>query len=177
MICPYCGYENIDGVDTCANCTQDLSALDEPSGETPIEDTMIHRPLSRLGPKEAVMVAPETTIKQTIDTLCERNIGCVLVGTPDSIDGIFSERDVLLKLAHRMDRVASTPVSEFMTRDPEMLEGDAPIAFALNRMSLGDFRHLPVTNRGKLEGIISLRDFLAFLGEWYPDLVSAKSGN
>ena len=117
------------------------------------------------------MVAPETEVETAIATLRDRHIGCVLVGEPDDLQGIFSERDVLMRIAHRYDEVASRPVSEFMTREPETLEAVAPIAYALNKMASGDYRHVPVTRDGRVEGVVSLRNVLRFLSEWYPDLI------
>ena len=67
----------------------------------------------------------------------------MLVGEPDDLQGIFSERDALLRIAHRYDATSSRPIADFMTLDPETLDADAPIAFALNRMSSGDYRHIP----------------------------------
>ena len=173
MECPYCGHENIPGVDVCADCNGDLTAFDEPSGESALEDSLLHEPVLALNPKDAVMVSPEMPVKEAIATMQDRNIGCVLVGTESGVEGIFSERDALLKIADRESRVASRPVSDFMTSDPEILEQETPIVYALNRMALGDFRHLPLTQGGRLAGIISLRDFLAFLHRWYPDLAEA----
>ncbi len=170
MICPYCDFDNIPGVDTCEQCQSDLGDLDEPKSGEPVEAGLIGEPVKRLHPNKAIMVTADTTIAEVIDTLVSKNIGCVLVGEGGRVEGIFSERDVLLKISHRMEEVASKPVSEFMTRDPEMLEETVSMAFALNKMSVGDFRHLPLTLDGKLEGIISLRDFLGYVFSWYPDL-------
>jgi CBS domain-containing protein len=174
MICPSCGQDNIAGVDACENCLTDLSSLDVPQGDSPIEDSLLREPVSALGPKEAVIVPPETRVKDVIASLQKHNIGCVLIGTAEKVEGIFSERDALLKIADREKRVALRPISEFMTTSPEMLEVDTPLVFALNRMALGDFRHLPLTEKGQLRGIISLRDLLAFLEKWHPDLMESR---
>lgn len=174
MICPYCDHTNIEGVDTCENCTQDLTGLDQPTGRTPVESSLMEAPLAKLQPKDPVIVSPEATVAETVAELCRKHVGCALVGSQDLVEGIFSERDVLMRIADKYDQVANLPVSEFMTRDPEMLEITTPIAFALNRMSVGDFRHIPVTEEGKLVGVVSLRDVVAFLGTWYPDLIPAK---
>ena len=175
MICPYCGHKNIAGVDCCDNCTQDLTALDEPVGQSLMETTIMTTPLAKLNPREPVIVAPQTPVSEAVAELCRQGVGCVLVGREDEVLGIFSERDVLMRIAHRYDEVASDPVSEHMTPDPVQLEIGTPIAYALNRMHVGDFRHLPVTKEGRLVGVISLRDVLGFLGDWYPDLIPAAS--
>lgn len=170
MLCPFCNHDNISGADACEACLMDLRSLDEPQGETPLEDSLIHENVSSLDPKTAVMVEPDTTVREAIAAMVDNNIGCVLVGQGSRVQGIFTERDVLVRLARRIPEVGDEPVARYMTVSPEMLEASTPLAFALNRMSLGDFRHLPLTEQGKLLGIISLRDFLGVLFRWYPDL-------
>jgi CBS domain-containing protein len=173
VICPYCEHDNIPGADSCAECGQDLSSLDHPAAETPLEETIREASLERLHPTRPVMVAPDATVAEAIATLGEKRIGCVLVGEPDNLVGIFSERDALLRTAHRFGEVASQPISDLMTPNPVTLDIDAPIAFALNHMASGDYRHLPVTRDGSVVGVVSLRDVLRFLSEWYPDLIPA----
>ena len=175
MNCPFCGHENLRGADTCATCLMDLHPLDEPSGNTPEESSLMQEAVRSLDPKKAVMVSPDTTVREAVATMLEKNIGCVLVGDGTRLTGIFSERDVLVKLARRMDELGDEPVRRYMTASPETLDARTPLAFALNRMSLGDFRHLPLTERGELLGIISLRDFLGLVFRWYPDLASADA--
>jgi CBS domain-containing protein len=177
MICPYCDQENIDGVDCCDNCQQDLTSFDLPTGRSKLERRIMTAPVSRLGPRTPVIVPADATVGTAVDALCRHHIGCVLVGSVEQLEGIFSERDVLLRIAGRFEELASAPVAEFMTRDPSRLDADAPIAYALNRMSNGDFRHLPITQDGRLVGIISLRDVLDFLSEWYPDLLPPQQGD
>jgi len=174
MLCPSCGYDNIDGVDLCENCTVDLTVLDEPAAASAIEASIMKESLAALKPKKPVIVAPDTTVAEAVAKLCEHNIGCVLVGDADHVQGILSERDVLLRVADRYDQVAGEPVSTLMTPEPRMLDVETPIAFALNHMAVGDFRHVPVTTEGRLVGIISVRDLLTFLSEWYPDLIRAE---
>ena len=174
MICPYCQHDNNPGTDNCESCGQDLTGFDKPVGQSPLEVTIMEASIERLHPKPPVIVPSDTTIAEVITTLCERHIGCVLVGEPDDLQGIFSERDALLRIGHRYDDVSSRPIADFMTPEPETLEADAPIAFALNKMSSGDYRHIPITRDGRVEGMISLRDVLRFLSEWYPDLIPSR---
>ena len=130
--------------------------------------------IAKLGPKTPVIISEDTTVGEAINKLREHHIGCVLVGSAEDVVGIFSERDALLRVAPRYKDIASMRIADFMTTNPEMLDINAPIAFALNRMSVGDFRHVPVTRDGHLVGIISLRDLLRFLSERYPDLIPAR---
>jgi CBS domain-containing protein len=175
MLCPVCGHDNLPGADDCASCHSDLSGEGPVAAHTPLEHSLIHESVNSLGPKSAVTVSSDASVGEAIATMVDNRIGCVLVVDGARVAGIFSERDVLLKLGGRLDEVSDQPVSGFMTADPEMLEGSTRLAFALNRMSLGDFRHLPLTRNGELQGIISLRDFLALLFKWYPDLASEEA--
>jgi CBS domain-containing protein len=78
--------------------------------------------------------------------------------------GIFSERDALRKLNVRSAELGSQPVSKFMTANPQTLVAHAKIAYAVQRMDLGGYRHLPIVDdEGKLLGIISARDIINYL--------------
>jgi len=63
--------------------------------------------------------------------------------------------------AHMADR----PISSVMTADPVTLEAKDKIAYALHKMHVGGYRHLPIMTKGKLTGVISIRDILNYLAE------------
>jgi len=103
-------------------------------------------------------------VGEVLQLMVERRIGCVVVAEGDRAVGIFSERDALKKLNTQAAAMAQRPISEFMTPNPQSLVADAKIAFAVQRMDLGGYRHLPVVGRGsELVGIISARDILRHL--------------
>jgi CBS domain-containing protein len=77
--------------------------------------------------------------------------------------GIFSERDALMKLNTDAARFFDRPISQFMTPDPVTLETNDKIAFALHKMNVGGYRHVPILFGGKLAGVISIRDILRYL--------------
>jgi len=150
-----------------------LTSLETVGPNTELGQSILDTSVAHLGPKLPFIVSPETPVSEVISSLRENHIGCVLIGSSEYIEGIFSERDALNKVASHYEEVADQPISRFMTSDPESLDATTPIAFALNEMSLGHFRHLPVTYQGKLEGVISIRDMLQFLSSKYPTLVQS----
>ena len=83
----------------------------------------------------------------------------------NAVAGIFSERDALVRVNARAAELGHLPVSQFMTRTPETIEGDAEIAFALQKMDVGGYRHLPVVDQGRVVGVISIRDILQYVGD------------
>src|SRR5262245_41350561 len=153
MLCPYCRHENIDGADQCESCLMDLQPLDLPAPETLLEDRLINEDVAKLGAKRAIMVSPRDSIRDAVETMVKHEIGCVLVHDGERAVGILSERDLLLRVGLGLESIESQPVSTVMTRDPLTLDCGAPLAFALNYMTLHDFRHLPLTRDGELEGI------------------------
>jgi CBS domain-containing protein len=103
--------------------------------------------------------------------LARRDIGCALVVRDDTLLGIITERDVLMKIGVNLDEYGGRPVEEFMTPAPETLLATDPIAFALNRMAVGWYRHVPIEKDGKPTGVISARDVLGYLTRRVPELL------
>ena len=166
ITCPVCTSENIEGVDQCEECGQSLneSHLSPPTND--VERSLLRGHVAALGPKTAVTVTPETPVGEVLRRMVEHKIGCVVVADDEKPLGIFSERDALRKLNTDAAELAPRPVSEFMTPNPQTLVANAKIAFAVQRMDLGGYRHLPIVgDRGELVGIISARDILRHLTE------------
>jgi CBS domain-containing protein len=100
----------------------------------------------------------------------EHRIGCVLVQRAGKLVGVFTERDVLTKVVFR-ETSGTMTVESVMTREPETLEETQTIACALNKMSVGGYRHIPIIKRGKPVGVVSIRDLVDFLVELFPERV------
>jgi CBS domain-containing protein len=163
-LCPYCGSQNIPGDDECAECGQPLddTHLAPPTNE--VERTLLGDRIHVLVPKAPITVAPTTPVGDVMRLMVQHRIGCVVVADDDHLVGIFSERDALRKIDPDSPEVAACAVSQFMTPNPQTLVADAKIAFAVQRMDLGGYRHLPIVGeRGELVGIISARDILRHL--------------
>lgn len=173
MECPYCGQLNMAGADICDSCHQPLTdEAPESSPSTEFEECLQKDVLASLNPVRPVTVSPTTTVREAVQLLANNNIGAVLVVWVDALVGIFSERDALLKIGDRIDEVAEEPIRHFMTPAPETLGSDDTIAYALNRMAVGDFRHIPIEQDEKPVGIISVRDMLRYLTDRFPKLVA-----
>lgn len=107
-------------------------------------------------------ITKDTKISEAAAMLSSLRIGSLLVSADgESIDGILSERDIVRDLGVTGAACLDKPVSEIMTEKVQTLEGDADTKDAMRVMSKGGFRHLPVTNNGKLLGLISVRDVVS----------------
>jgi CBS domain-containing protein len=164
IFCSYCGSENIEGEDDCAECGQPLDNIHLAPPTSGVERSLLRDRISVLVPKRPITVAPTTPVGDVLRLMIEHRIGCVVVAEGNRPVGIFSERDALRKLNTEASALAAREVSEFMTPNPQTLVADAKIAFAVQRMDLGGYRHLPIVGeRGELVGIISARDILRHL--------------
>lgn len=161
--CPFCGSEEIDGADYCEECRQPLDHLTNPRRGTATERSLHKHQVYLLAPRKPEVVAPTATVSEVLNLLLDRGIGCVVVVDDEEIVGIFSERDALMRLGTRALELGDRPISEFMTASPETVEADAKIAFALHKMDIGGYRHLPVVSDGRIRGVISIRDILRYI--------------
>ncbi len=161
MMCPDCGYDNIDGVDICEACEQPLVEFD-PSG-TELEQSISRHCIEALCQKSPIGVSPSTTLRDAVGEMNKHNIGCLLVLDDEELLGVFTERDVLNQAAKNFDTL-DHPVAEFMTPSPVTVTKQDSIAYALHAMDLGGYRHMPIVDEaGHPVGVISVRDILRFL--------------
>jgi len=165
MICPDCGHDNIPGMDSCEECGTDLRSLDVPQPGQGLQKTLLEEPLRALSPRRPLKVSPGDTLDKAVRLMKENNEGSVFVMEEERLVGILTERDLLLKVAGKPIALDRTPVRNMMTREPVVLRSDDALAYALNRMSVGRYRHIPIVDGGRLTGFVSVRGILGFIAE------------
>lgn len=162
VVCPSCGAENIEGVDTCENCLADLRSLDVPATSQIASESDLALPINCARISKVRLVSPTVSVREAIDQMRAEASGAVVVAEGPRIVGIFTERDVLHRIAARPGRLGE-PVSAHMTHDPVVLREDDPMAAALNKMGDGGFRHIPVLREGRVAGMVTGRDVWAWV--------------
>lgn len=170
MECPFCAHANIEGADECQQCGQPLGDMHLSAPRTFVERGLLTDRVSELNPRKLFAVGHRTTVQQVLQLLVEKRIGCVTVVDDDQKTiGIFSERDCVVRLGPTFCDHLSRPICEFMTTDPQTLPADAKVAFALQRMDVGGYRHIPlVASNGAVTEIVSVRDILQYLTDRMP---------
>ena len=115
--------------------------------------------LARKGPK-VITIRPDQTIRQALQLLAEHNIGALVV-VADGGDpvGILSERDIVREAA-RNEAVFSLVVSTIMTRDVIIGTPQDDLVSASSTMTEKRIRHLPIVDRGRLVGMVSIGDIV-----------------
>jgi CBS domain-containing protein len=108
--------------------------------------------------KDVVSVNPETSIAEAAKTMNSYGIGSVPVCQNQSLVGILTDRDIVLRnIAQGMDPV-STKVRDVMTKEVFTTNPNADIEDASDVMISQQVRRLPVVEHEKLVGIIALGD-------------------
>lgn len=99
-------------------------------------------------------------VRDVVRLLASKRIGAVPIIEDGNLVGIFSERDVIYRLAEEGEVCLSRPVSEVMTAPPITVEESAKIDDALGLMTRRRIRHLPVLQDGALKAFISIGDLV-----------------
>lgn len=143
---------------------------DRPAG---FDASALREPLSVLPTHTPICFKGSDAVSEAMRAMQREHRGAVLVtedGTPRTrLTGIFTERDILMSIIDRGRNPANLPLAEVMMKDPECLTVDAPVAWVLNKMSVGGFRHVPVTDEeGRPVILISVRDVVEYLVQAFP---------
>ncbi len=135
-----------------------------------LEQAILYDTIDSLHLGPAISVPLEATLRQAVETLQREHIGCVLVvDAAGRLAGIFTERDLLTRVAGRALDWAQERVGDYMTREPETLMREHRIAWALNFMAIGGYRHVPLTDEaGRPVGVVSIKDIVALIVDLFP---------
>jgi CBS domain-containing protein len=107
-----------------------------------------------------VTTSPDNPVADAAAAMIRRKVGSALIMQGRILSGILTERDVLRAAASGSD-LTTSPVSAWMTKDPEHASPDTTVGDALQVMLLHGFRHLPVLEDHAVRGVVSLRDLAA----------------
>lgn len=120
------------------------------------------RILQRKG-NDVISITSEATIADALEILVDRNIGVLLVSNDgQSINGIISERDIMRAMRDNRSDVFGMLVAQYMTEDVRTCLKNDPARSLLAIMTEQRIRHLPVTENGKLIGIVSIGDVVKY---------------
>ena len=128
---------------------------------------------------EVLTFEDSTNVSEVIAGMADKNYGAALITKKNKLAGIFTERDVLKKVAGRGYDLKKKKVSEFMTKKVKTATVDNNVSDCLKQMSEGRFRHMPVVDeKEKVIGMLSQGDFVAFtMGDIFARLGTTTKAN
>jgi len=107
---------------------------------------------------EVWSIGPEASVYEALQLLAEKNIGALVVIEDERVCGIVSERDYARKIILVDRESRTTKVSEIMTAEVLTVAPDQSVAECMTSMTEHHIRHLPVVDRDRLVGVISVGD-------------------
>ena len=135
-----------------------------------LDSSTLRSPLSVLSLGKPAIIGPDANICDSVDAMNadKSKSGCVLVVREGKLIGIFTERDILVKLAGKGKDWKVEKVSAYMTENPETLLCTANLAFALNKMTMGGFRHVPLVDADKRPiAVVAMKDVVSYLTSFF----------
>ena len=128
----------------------------------------INDPISSLALKLPLMIEMGTNMKNALEILQGKEQNCILIVENNILKGIITERDILLKVTGKGFDLDLVTVDEFMTETPEYLSPEDPLAYALNKMHVGGFRHVPIVNDSmEPVGLISISNIISTIADYF----------
>jgi CBS domain-containing protein len=149
-----------------------LSEFDEAYDDIErVRGAVLETQVSQLMAQNPLVVDADATVVSAVNAMNERHTGCVLVEQDGKLVGVFTERDVLRKVIFREGHL-NWKVKSVMTHKPHTLRPHASVALALNKMSVDGYRHIPIVDEeGKAVGVLSVKDIVNFVVEFFPESV------
>ena len=138
-----------------------------------LEGALLNDAVNVLAPSEPIRLPATATVHEAITKmLANRRAAVVIVDGDGRLIGIFTERDVLIRVLGQGRDVGNTRVGEVMTRDPEALSAQDRICYAVNRMNNAGYRTVPLVDAERRPiGIVTVSDVVKWLAEIFPEAV------
>lgn len=111
---------------------------------------------------DVIQVSPTDGLLTAIGLLADMRIGCLPVVDDGRVVGIFSERDLVYRVARDGPGALERTVADVMTTPPITIDSQTPVLHSLSLMTKRRIRHLPVVDGGRLIGMISIGDLVKY---------------
>lgn len=144
---------------------EEMSEMYEEGGEhrKALDSSTFKKPIKSLKVGKPVTVSPAQTVGEAIELMNKKRFGCVVAIEKGKLTGILTERDILTKVAG-VKGAEAKKVKDVMTANPEVFQPEDSIAYVLNAMHVGGYRHVPVVDEeGKPLAVISIKDIVGFI--------------
>ena len=115
---------------------------------------------------EVCCVKPDCKVEEVAKLMCQNHIGCIPVcNDKNSVVGVVTDRDIILRSIACNKDVKQTPVSEIMTCDVCTCNSNDEMTTAENKMGQYQIRRIPVVENDKIVGILTIGDLAHFNSE------------
>jgi len=138
-----------------------------------LDGALLNDTVQLLAPSEPIRLSADASVQDAITRMVDTHRAAVVIVDADGrLIGIFTERDVLIRVLGQGRDVGNTRVGEVMTRDPEALSAQDRVCYAVNRMNSAGYRTIPLVDEERRPiGIVTVNDVVKWLAEVFPEAV------
>jgi CBS domain-containing protein len=138
-----------------------------------LEGALVSDTVKLLAPNEPITLRESATVAEAIAEMAgKRRAAVVIVDAQERLIGIFTERDLLQRVAVPGRNPTQTRLAEVMTRDPESLAPDDLICYAINRLHHAGYRTIPLVDAQRRPiGVMTVNDIVQWLAELFPEAI------
>lgn len=114
--------------------------------------------------QELVSVPASASVADAVELMTRKGVGAVIISSrPDSVEGIFTERDVMSRVVGEARDPKLTPISIVMSPDVRRVDASVSVEETLRLMVVHGHRHLLVEAGGVVQGLVSIRDLMHWI--------------
>lgn len=154
----------------------DFDEIDQDAVESELQEirgALLNDRIAVLGPAEPVCLRESATVQEAIERmLAGRQAGVLVVDGEQRLIGIFTERDVLTRVAGKGRDPRQTTLGAVMTREPDALGPDDRVAYAVHSMSVAGYRTVPLVDAERRPlGVVTVSDVIRWLAGLFPEAI------
>ncbi len=121
--------------------------------------------------REPVIISPNANLLECAKKMVRKNVGSLLIAENNKLIGFIDQKDILWALVKKSKAdLAKIKAIDISPKKIVTIKSDTSIQETISRMKKLKLEKLPVVDKGRLEGIITVRDILNFNPEIYPEL-------
>jgi CBS domain-containing protein len=138
-----------------------------------LQGALLDDTVKLLAPSEPLRLTEHTSVREAVAQMAANHrAAVVIVDEAGRLVGIFTERDVLLRVLGQGRVPRDTPLGEVMTRDPEALTSNDRICHAINRMATAGYRTIPLVDEERRPvGVVTVNDVVKWLADVFPEAI------
>lgn len=145
-------------------------AKDQDTQRHTLSSAIFSMEIKNIGVERVITMTDDSLLEDVVKLLQKKHIGSVVLTNDGTISGIFTERDLLMKVVGVYDDWKKIEVKQVMTEDPQCLRPGDEIAYVLNNMHVGGYRHVPIVDEDERPiSMISIKDILNWILEFFPE--------
>lgn len=121
-------------------------------------------------PDQPLATTPDATLGEVLQLLRAQRTGAILICDGSMLVGIVTERDAMRFIAEGTD--LSSPARDYMSSPATTISSDATVGAAIEKMSSGGYRHLPIVNsQGQPTGVLAVNGIVHYLVDHFPEAI------